>query len=424
MSATSPATFLSIGSHEAHLLLACSRTTLDSRATEKIRFLLKNELDWNYVLQKAGEHFVMPLVSRSLNTFPEAVPEAILQRLRSDFFAHARRNLFCTRELLKILTLMAENGIRAVAYKGPVLSASAYGNVVLRSFVDLDILVHERDVLRAKELLLSRGFQTLLQLTKAQENAHLRSRHQKDIVLVHSDLPISVELHWRIASLFLFPLDSDLLWQRLETITLGGTNVANVSPEDMLLILCVHGAKHSFKRLEWICDIAELIRANPQMDWNQVVGQAANLRSKRMLSLGLLLATDLLGATIPYEVTLMIESDPKVKTLAARVLTSLFRDNGNPSHEFTDTNILVYFKEEWLNRILCNLKEEWGDRTLLSIQHYLHRLNKAVTPNAEDKELLSLPSFLSFLYYLIRPVRLGNTYGLRLLMQLVRQGKR
>src|SRR6266850_3748954 len=175
----------------------------------------------------------MPLVCRSLNTFSEAVPKEILHRLHSDFFAHARRNLFFTGELLKLLALMEENGIQAVAYKGPVLSASAYGNVVLRSFVDLDILVHERDILRAKELLLSRGFQTITQLTKAQEEAHLRSRDQKDIVLVRPDLPISIELHWRIASLFLFPLDSGPLWQRLETITLAGANVSNLSAEDM-----------------------------------------------------------------------------------------------------------------------------------------------------------------------------------------------
>ncbi len=412
-SATSPATFLSNGSLEAHLLLACARTTLDPKVVEKIRGLLKHQLDWDYVLRKAREHRIMPLVCRSLDAFPEAVPKEILHRLQSDFFAHARRNLFFTGELLKLLALMEEHGISAVPYKGPVLSASAYGNVVLRTFVDLDVLIHERDILRAKELLLSRGFQTLkTQLTRAQEEARLRSRDQKDIVFVHPDLAIKVDLHWRIASLFLFPLESGPLWQRLGTIGLGGASVSNFSAEDMLLILCVHGAKHSFKRLQWICDIAELIRANPNMDWNQVLKRAGNLRSVRMLSLGLLLASNLLDATIPREVRLTIESDPEVKSLAARILTLLFPASGGISLALTGR----YFH--------VSLKEGWGDRTRLRLRYYLHKLAHALRPNVRDTHHLRLPAFLSFLYYVTRPIRLANIYVLGLLMQRVRKWKR
>jgi hypothetical protein len=355
----------------------------------------------------------MPLVCRSLDTFPEAVPEEILHRLHSDFFAHARRNLFFTGELLKLLALMEEHGIRAVAYKGPVLSASAYGNVVLRTFVDLDILIHERDILRAKELFLSRGFQTLkTQLTRAQEEARLRSRDQKDIVFVHPDLPIRVELHWRIASLSHCALDNRLLWQRLGTIRLGGTSVSNVSAEDMLLILCVHGAKHSFKRLQWICDIAELIRTNPDMDWNQVMEEASSSRSVRMLSLGLLLASNLLGATLPREVALTIESDPEARSLEAHILTLLFPASGGISLALTGG----YFH--------VGLKEDWGDRTRIRLRYYLHRLANVLRPNVRDTHLLRLPESVSFLYYLIRPIRVAKIYGLGLLMQLVRHWKR
>lgn len=386
---------------------------MDAEAAERIRLSLGQQLDWNYVLRKAEEHFITPLVYRSLNsTLPNAVPKEILHGLGSYFLAHARRNLFFTRELLNLLKVMEENGIRAVAYKGPLLSASAYGNVALRSFIDLDILVHERDILLAKELLIARGYEMRTQLTRAEEEAHLRSRKQKDIVLIRQDMAVSVELHWGIASLFLFPLDSGLLWERLETITLGGATVSNLRSEDMLLILCVHGAKHSFKRLQWICDIAELIRANPEMDWNQVTGQAAKLGSKRMLSLGLFLATNLLAAVVPQDVARSIDADPKVKSLASRVMTSLFSDTTNLSHVFTDITFRV------------NLREEWRDRTRLRLHHYLHKLSLAVTPNVQDRELLPLPAVLSFLYYLVRPVRLAHVYGLALLMQLIREWKR
>jgi len=354
----------------------------------------------------------MPLICRSLNNFRQAVPPEILKQINRDFSFHARRNLLFTKELLRVLALMDQNQIRAVAYKGPVLAASAYGNVVLRTFVDLDILVHQRDILRAKELLISAHFRPLVELTKAQEEAHLKSRDEKDIVFAHPNLPIRVELHWRIASLLLFPLDSDLLWNRLGTITLGGAEISNLSPEDMLLILSVHGAKHSFSRFQWICDIAELIRANPGIDWTQVMEAARGLGVLRMVSLALALAVNLLEASIPCEVRKIIESDAKVTRLMSQVLKSLFRQSAPISLSFVDT------------KFLGNLREKWADRTRLRMRNYIHNLNKAVTPNALDKQMLRLPAFLSVFYYIVRPIRLANVYGLELLMQSVKLRKR
>ncbi len=412
MSTISPTTFLANTSPEERLLLACARSTLDLRTVERIKLLLQQPLNWKSVFRHADDHGVMPLLCRSLNNFPQAVPQEILKQINSDFSVHARRNLLFTKELLRVLALMEQNEVRAVAYKGPVLAASAYGNVVLRTFVDLDILVHERDILRAKELLISANFRPLVELSKAEEEAHLKSRDEKDIVFAHPQLPIRIELHWRIASLLLFPLDSDLLWNRLGTIALGGAKISNLSAEDMLLILSVHGAKHSFSRFQWICDIAELIRTNPGMDWDHVMQQAHGLRVLRMVSLALALAVNLLDASIPSEVKQVVESDAKVRRLVSQVLRSLFRESATLSLSFIDT------------KFLGNLREKWADRTRLRMRHYIYNLNKAVTPNALDKKMLRLPAFLSVFYYIVRPIRLANIYGLELLMQSVKLRKR
>jgi hypothetical protein len=413
MSLNSPVTPLSDKSLERDLLLACAHTTPDQAVRHRIRTLLQHKLDWDYVLGKAHEHAIMPLVCRSLSAFPDAVPNETLHQLQADFAEHARRNLFETRELLKLLRAMDQHGVRAVPYKGPVLAASAYGDVALRTFVDLDILVHERDILQAKELLLARGFQTLkTELTREQEEARLRTRDQKDIVFLHPDLSIRVELHWRVASLFHFAVDNDLLWSRLETMTLGGAKVSVIKAEDMLLVLCVHGAKHSFKRLQWICDIAELIRANPNLDWHQVMDQASKSRSVRMLYLGLLLATSLLGAKIPRELILKIEADNEVKSVASRILTLLFPAGGGISLALTGS----YFH--------VSLKEDWSDRARLRVRYFLHKLAHRLKPNVRDRHFLQLPGFLSFLYYVIRPIRLARIYGLAPLPRIGRQVKR
>src|SRR5262249_47194927 len=136
-----------------------------------------------------------------------------------------------------------------------------------------------------------------------------------------------LELHWGITEwYFAFALDADYLGERRETVSLLGTSVSSIAAEDLLLLLTAHGTKHGWERLAWICDIAELLRARPEMAWKQVLEQADRLGSKRMLFLGLLLAQDCLGAAVPEEVRNHLQADSVVRVLAAEVRQRLFRE--------------------------------------------------------------------------------------------------
>src|SRR5207245_4104462 len=81
---------------------------------------------------------------------------------------------------------------------------------------------------------------------------------------------------------------------------------------------------HQWQRLMWICDVAELIRAHQQMDWQRLLEQAKTSGGKRMLLLGLFLANDLLGTDLPEHILPGIQADPKVKLLAGQVRAQLF----------------------------------------------------------------------------------------------------
>ena len=398
---------------EAQLLLACARSRMDSETAEQIRRLVAGDLDWDYVIRKADEHFITPLLYNSIvKICPEALPKRVLEELRNRFHSSARRNLFMAGELLRIVDVLRQNGIEALPYKGPMLAATAYDNLALRSFIDLDILINERNILKAKQVLMSAGYEPRTQLTEKQEAAHIRSRAEKDIVLVRHDGTVSVELHWGVASLFLFPLDAEVLWNRLEEVNLGAANVLSLGPEDTLLVLCVHGAKHSFQRVQWIADIAEVLRSNPQVDWDRMLSLAISLRSKRMLFLGLQLSSKLLGAPIPRMIARQIGEDPYVESLVTRVMAGLFRDAPAVSNIFE----AVTFRGR--------LGDAWADRVRLRLHSYLYKFNLAWTPNDQDRVLLRLPGYLSFLYYLMRPVRLLGVYGVGLFLQRLKLSKR
>ena len=308
----------------AELLICCARVCMDAETAGRIRELLEHAIDWAYLLRTARLHGMMPLQYRHLNaTCPEAVPGPILEELREHFHSNARRNLYLTGELLNILHVFEAHGVPAIPYKGPVLAASVYGNLALREFVDLDLLVHKQDVRRTKDLLTSRGYQAHFHLTDVQEAALLHG--QCEHPFWHEEGRVLAEIQWGIVPrYFSFALDYERLWERREPTSLGGKKVLTLAPEDLLLILCVHGAKHQWEQLKWICDIAELVHVHQKMDWDRVLTQADVLGSRRMLSLGLFLASDLLGAALPKEVLKQAKADPAVNALAGQVHGQLF----------------------------------------------------------------------------------------------------
>jgi hypothetical protein len=73
------------------------------------------------------------------------MPAEWLARLRMQYMMNAARNMKMTAELLRILDALKEAGIKAMPLKGPVLAQQLYGDVALRQFSDLDILVARED---------------------------------------------------------------------------------------------------------------------------------------------------------------------------------------------------------------------------------------------------------------------------------------
>jgi len=388
-----------VGSPEVELLLCCARTRLDSEKAARIGALLQQRLDWRHLLHIAEEHTMVPLLYWHLKgTFPEAVPEVTMNDLREHFRTNSLRNLVLTAELRRILTVFDSHGVPVIPYKGPVLAAFAYGNLTLRQFVDLDVLVHKQDIPRAKGLLASIGYRQQDLLTPTQERAFLHSDCEYHFAPGGENRDL-VELHWNITPrTFSFLLDPEDLWGRLERIPLGGDTVPTLPPEDLLLILCAHGCAEFWHQLKLICDVAELIRVHEAMDWDELVRRATVLGSRRMLLLGLFLANDLLGAELPTEVMKRVRRDRAVVALADRVYEWLFRGSLQPRgfSESGEDNTFSSFHVE--------IRERVRDRV-----RYCARV--AFTPNEKDWMRLQLPPALWPLYYAVRPIRLIGKYG-------------
>ena len=371
---------------EAELLICCARTRMNSERAKRIKALLQEDIDWTYLYRLALSHGMMPLLYWHLNaTCPEAVPKATMDYLRDYFHANAAHNLYLTGELCSLLNLLDANRIPAIPFRGPALAASVYGNLTLRQFSDLDILVRKRDVTKARELLVSQGYRPHFNLSRAKETAFLQ--YHSEYLFLHSKDRFIAESQLRLLSL---GLGTERLWERLEPLALGGHEVLTLSPEDLILILCVDGVNHLWEGLPWTCDVAILVGLHEGMDWGRLLEQAATLSSKRMLFLGLYLASDLLGAALPEEVLQRVQGDPVVTTLAAKVRERLFRETDGPPGVLENSLFHLKATERLRDRIrYCLL---------------------AMTPNDGNWELRA-PSSLTLLYSLLRPIRSFKKYG-------------
>ena len=108
-----------------------------------------------------------------------------------------------------------------------------------------------------------------------------------------------LELRWRLELTqprFKRNLGMDWVWPRRRTAMLAGAEVPDMSPEITLLMLCMHGSKHVWSRLIWICDVAQLLVSSPDLDWKEVTREANQSGLWRSLALGVLLAHRFAGA--------------------------------------------------------------------------------------------------------------------------------
>ena len=180
----------------------------------------------------------MPLVYKSLESCGgKGVPKDVLERLRDHFRKNVLWSLARTRELLELLDLFTRNGIQAIPYKGPVLSAMLYGDVCSRQYSDLDFFIRVPDLQNVSELLLSEGYRTDSFLPKNRVKFSTRMREQyfyKNNALV--------EIHWRFAPKYYgCRIDATELLENLYPVTVAGREVMTFSPSDLIFILATHG---------------------------------------------------------------------------------------------------------------------------------------------------------------------------------------
>jgi Uncharacterised nucleotidyltransferase len=367
---------------EAELILSCVASDAPgAERTKRLRMIVGTGVDWQVVMRSACKHGVLPAVHRALiPEFASRIPRTVRDWMHREVRGNALRNHYLAAEMVRVCHLLEKHGVRALALKGPALAAGVYQDLALRQFTDLDLLVRYDDLRVAVNVLADDGFRT---------KAPLNQLWGWEATFVREPGLFELDLHWRLSpSYFAVTPEGDELWARAVEVNLGPGCVWTLGPDDLMLFLCAHGAKHGWQSLSGVRDVAAAARVH-RYDWEAVTERAKSLGSLRIILLGLLLCRDLLNAPIPESLITAANAEPSVLQAVSRFRQYFVQlGTGGPS-----------------------LSQRWSI-PLAMIPHRWTRLRyalaRALLPGPKDFDYLTLPSTWSPLYYLVRPLRFAS----------------
>ena len=367
---------------ELELVITC--ISLDPLKEMRIDQILDNTLDWSKFMQIANQQGVLPICCQQvINHSDHRIQSDTIDSCNEIIRVNHQKNLRLAWKLVECVNLLADHGIEHVVLKGPIFAVQAYPNLSLRQFSDLDILIHPKDFSKVYDLLEASGYEPKQKLGRKQIKFQVWSDNQYSFYRQGD----TFEIHWDVAPREnIDPWLSEQMWKEKCTVQVLDKRIETLSLENTILFICLHGAKHGWKQLKWIVDLAYYYPLIPENAWTALLDYAKRNGLSRQLSLGLLLASDLVGLTIPGNIHDLISSDPHAQELASKVAASLFRGT-----------LQISLMNDYL--FYGSTRERWKDR-------FCYFIELIFVPKNPDWNTLLLPEWLYFMYYLTRPIRL------------------
>lgn len=353
---------------------------------DSIRSLLRSGIRWNVLTDLAERHAVQPALAQTLLNIGDVIPEEQKRALTSIFQTNLHKSLLLSRELIRIVDHLSGMGLDVIPHKGIALAETIYGDIALRQVGDIDLLIRGADLQKVREALRELGYTPHFTFSSAEEQAYLKSGYEYSFD--GAGAPNLLEIQWAIQpSFYSVDFDMDAAFRRAVAVPVAGHSMKTLCAEDLFIILAVHAAKHAWERLIWLCDLARVM-GSPTLNWRAIGSQAKELGIARILRVTLLLANQMLGASIPPPANAAIEQDSAAELMADEIHPHLAGQNAYRAES------LAYF------RLMLRLRERRADQA-----RFLSRL--VFTPGPGEWAAVRLPRPLFPLYRCVRLSRLA-----------------
>jgi hypothetical protein len=307
---------------EFELVLACLRWPPETVDGDRIRSLARQSIRWPYLLEIIHHHKVVPLFLRNFEAFAAGyMPEEATTALRAAGATNDETCLRRTSQLLLLNRSFREQQIDLRIFKGIPLAITAFQDPALRDAGDIDLLVAERDIFRAGEILRAEGYVRLdpqARLTRRRLRSYVA--HQKDFSYGHPLSDLIIDLHWRLFRNPFLPANAGLTDVDEAWVDLGSERIATLPAPRLLLYLCVHGALDGWLRLKWLTDIGALLHAMTPEQLATTVNMATEQQALPQFSAAVFLCQELLGQELSAEHSALSESLDRNDERVAHIL--------------------------------------------------------------------------------------------------------
>jgi hypothetical protein len=346
--------------------------------------------DWDRLLTYARQHRLIPLLGQVIVNGNVACPDSFLAHLRKERENRVAKSLIQSAELQRLAQAFRARKIDFIVLKGLPLARELYSGIANRSSSDIDLLINQKDTLRAFDCLFDLGYQTKVTLPKKAFTsgsglmAQLRYFSAKDVTFLLRDKGVPVELHWRLSSCHSsFPIAAeDVLGDK--RIDEAGMPVMN--KELLVLYLCFHGAAHCWQRLHWLCDIAILF-SRQDIDWDKVLAESRRLNVIHVLGMAVVLVREILRMPVPSTLAHEAELETLGSRFVKKMPQSIYHKKGSTGF---NQAVRSFF---------------WNLGLQISLANRIRVILRQLCPNDNTMESIPLPDWLAPLYLILHPLR-------------------
>ena len=219
-----------------------------------------------------------------------------LKRIRERTMRHGLAQIVA---LKRATGLLAAADIPCLVLKGLPLSQCLYGHPLARSAQDIDLLVAPRTFQAAERVLLDNGWWRVkpsFPETPARNRWYGRFRHEH----VLAGPGGSLDLHRRLShNPFYIDVPFESLLAGSVQVEIGALSFRTLGQEDDLVYLMCHGARHYWKRLVWLCDVAVVLASMEPERLERVSARCRQAGLSSILASTLLLCGAALHVRLP-----------------------------------------------------------------------------------------------------------------------------
>jgi hypothetical protein len=388
-------------------VLACFRDT-PSRVHKKLSALDQQAWSRSYYWLDASGMALYLLRSLELSGVEDALPAAVLARLRQNSVDNKARSADLFEEFLSINQAFLTAGVSFCNLKGFTLSPDSCPDPSLRCQLDLDFLIDGSQIDLCREILSQRGY-TLCGETKNVREFKAGPSTLTDIRDHYKARPQrSLELHFACSADSERTPSRDERLDRLATRTWDGLSLPVLSSADQFIGQALHLFGHlcgPCTRLAWFLEYRRhrLLRANDTTFWEQVREQSqAHPHAATAIGLATVLSNRLFGAgNVPQVDSWTVDSlSPTV-----RLWADLFGEQAVLA-DFPGTKLYLLLKEQ-----LASEADVWKQEKRKGLLP-LRPAPRISVPAPGDNFAKRMGAHLNQLRFILFRLRFHSTQGL------------